>query len=115
VPRPVLLALIWTAPAAFILSFFEEYLARPPSELVALWTVVALASGVPPLLVPSWGIRIAGGLTMLLILYCTTGMVDNASKEGSGTGFGAVIFIPLALVVILAQLVFAIIVSLRSG
>ena len=115
VPRPVLLALLWTSPAAFALSFFNEFLTRQPSRLFAVWIPVMLASGVPPLLVRSLGIRIAGGLTMLPILHCIIAILDIALYDTSFDGFGLVIFVPLAVLVILAQVVLALVVSLRRS
>ena len=115
VSRPVLLTLLWIAPAAFVLSFLCEYLDRPPSALFVVWIPVMLGSGVPPLLVPSLGIRIAGGLTMLPILYCVAGMLDMALYNASRDGFGLVIFLPPAVLVILGQVVLAVVVSLRRS
>ena len=116
-PRPVLLALLWTAPAAFALSFIKAYLLGSRCSPVAVWIALALAlaSGVPPLLVRSLGIRIAGGMTILLIVYCAAGMSDSALNHNSYTGYGAVIFVPLAVLVILAQVVLALVVSLRRS
>lgn len=113
-PRSVLLALLWTAPAAFVFSFLKGYVlerVRPP---IYPWIAIALSSGVPPLLVPSLGIRIAGGVAILLIAFCAIGMRDKALYY-KYTGYGAAFFVPVALAVVLAQLVLALIVSLRSS
>jgi hypothetical protein len=112
--RPVLLAFLWAAPVAFAFSFIKGYLLSPRTGPVAFWISFALAlvSGVPPLLVPSLGIRIAGGVTLLLIAYCAAGMTDSQLHHNNYTGYGVIIFVPAAAVVILAQIVLALVVSL---
>jgi hypothetical protein len=117
VPRPVLLALLWTAPAAFALSFIKAYLLSSRCSPVAVWIALALAlaSGMPPLFVRSLGIRIAGGVTILLIAYCAMAMTYEGLYKPTGSGFGVILFVPVAVLVTLAQLVLALLVSVSRS
>jgi hypothetical protein len=54
-------------------------------------------------------------VTILLIAFCAAGMKDNALEHNSYTGYGIVIFLPLAVLVILGQVALALIVSLSHS
>jgi hypothetical protein len=112
--RAMLLVFHWSAPAVFAVSFLMGYRDSPPRIAIAIaCSALALISGIPPFLVPSTGIRTAAGVTSLLVAFCAAGIMDNVLKHNSYSGYGAMFLIPMAAVVLLAQITLAIVVSAR--
>jgi hypothetical protein len=105
----------WIAPVVLVVALWNGSLDVRPNDVesASFWAVVLVACTLPPLAVPSLGIRAWAAIHLVVALALAAWMIDSTADHDAYTDTAAVIFVPVELALVISLVAIAIVVQRR--